>query len=453
MMLRGDPQMKPDVQYTRNGDVSLAYQVVGDGARDLLVVSGFVSNLEYAWEYPSLSRFLSRLAETSRLILIDRRGSGLSDRFREAPTQETMLRDLEIVLDAVGSAKATLFGMWDGCATSMLFAATFPERVASLILFTASAAQKPTEDYPWAWNDEEWAEWLESIRDGWGTRAWVVKNARWMGPGMLDHPDELEAWMTYTRVAASPSSAEAVMRTSSETDIREILPFVRTPTLLLHRVGDQIEPIEGARYMAAKMPNARLVELEGDDGIPWIGKPDAVVREIQTFLGERVQPSPTDRRLVTVLFTDIVGSTERAATLGDAGWTELLGEHHGRAREELDRFNGVEVDTAGDGFLATFDGPARAVRCARAIGERVRVLGLEIRAGVHVGEIEQVGKDVRGIAVHIGARITALADPNEILVSSTVRDLVAGSGLTFEDAGEHELKGVPGRWRLFRVVE
>jgi class 3 adenylate cyclase len=218
-------------------------------------------------------------------------------------------------------------------------------------------------------------------------------------------------------------------------------------------VGDQIEPIEGARYMAAKMPNARLVELEGDDGIPWIGDPDAVVREIRTFLGEHVQPSPSDRRLVTVLFTDIVGSTERAAMLGDADWTELLRGHHVRAREELDRFNGVEVDTAGDGFLVTFDGPARAVRCARAIGDRVRDLGLEIRAGVHVGEIEQVGKDVRGIAVHIGARITALADPNEILVSSTVRDLVAGSGLTFEDAGEHELKGVPGRWRLFRVVE
>ena len=453
MMLGGEPQMKPDVQYARNGDVSLAYQVVGDGVRDLLVVSGFVSNLEYAWEYPSLSKFLSRLSESSRLILIDRRGSGLSDRFREAPTQETMLRDLEIVLDAVGSAKATLFGMWDGCETSTLFAATFPERVASLILFTASAAQKPADDYPWAWNDEEWDEWLGSIRDGWGTRAWVVKNARWMGPGMLDQPDELEAWISYTRVAASPSSAEAVMRTSSETDIRQILPFVRTPTLLLHRVGDQIEPIEGARYMVAKMPNARLVELEGDDGIPWIGDTDAVVREIRTFLGERVQASTTDRRLVTVLFTDIVGSTERAATLGDAGWAELLREHHGRVREELDGFNGVEVDTAGDGFLATFDGPARAVRCARAIGERLGDLGLEIRAGVHVGEIEQVGKDVRGIAVHIGARITALADPNEILVSSTVRDLVAGSGLTFEDAGEHELKGVPGRWRLFRVVE
>ena len=363
-----------------------------------------------------------------------------------------MLRDLEIVLDEVGSAKATLFGIWDGCETSILFAATNPERVASLILFSASAAQKTAVDYPWGWTDEYWEEWLASIRDGWGTRAWVVKNARWMGPGMLDSPDELERWISYSRVAASPSSAEAVMRNSSDTDIREILPIVHTTTLVLHRVGDQIEPIEAGRYVAAKMPEARLVELPGDDGIPWIGDTEAVLREIRTFLGESVQHPSTDRRLATVLFTDIVGSTERAAMLGDAGWGKLLGEHHRRVREELDRFEGIEIDTAGDGFLATFDGPARAVRCARAIGERVLDLGIEIRAGVHVGEIEHAGKDIRGIAVHIGARVASLAGPSEIFVSSTVKDLVAGSGLTFEDAGEHELKGIPDRWHLYRVV-
>jgi len=445
-------RMRPDVSYVRNGDVSLAYQVIGSGSHDLLLVSGFVSNLEYAWEYPSLSRFLSRLAETSRLILTDRRGSGLSDRFREAPPQETMIDDLEIVLDEVGSAKASLLGIWDGCLTSILFAATNPDRVSSLILFSASGAQRATEDYPWAWSDEDWDAWLASIRDGWGTRAWVVKNARWMGPGMLDRPDELDRWIAYTRVAASPSSAEAVMRTSSDTDIRAILSIVRAPTLVIHRTGDLIEPIEGARYVAERMPDARLVELPGDDGIPWIGDTDAVLREIGTFLAEGVAHVPTDRRLATVLFTDIVGSTERAAALGDAGWAELLNDHHQRTRETLRAFDGVEVDTAGDGFLATFDGPARAVRCAQAIGERVGELGIEIRAGVHVGEIEQAGDDIRGIAVHIGARVAALAGPNEILVSSTVRDLVAGSGLTFEDAGEHELKGVPGRWHLFRVV-
>ena len=453
-MLRGEPRMKPDVQYTRNGDVSLAYQVVGDGDRDLLVVSGFVSNLEYAWEYPSLSRFLSRLAESSRLILIDRRGSGLSDRFRDAPTQETMLRDLEIVLDAVGSAKATLFGMWDGCETSTLFAATFPERVASLILFTASAAQKPADDYPWAWNDEEWDGWLGSIRDGWGTRAWVVKNARWMGPGMLDHPDELEAWISYTRVAASPSSAEAVMRTSSETDIREILrvrpdahaaPASRRRSDRAHRRG----AVHGRRRCPTRAWwswMATMASRGSETPMRW------------SVRSGRSSESASSRRRPTDDSSRSCSPTSSVPPSAPRRWEMPVGpscwrEHHVRVREELDGFNGVEVDTAGDGFLATFDGPARAVRCARAIGERVRDLGLEIRAGVHVGEIEQVGKDVRGIAVHIGARITALAEPNEILVSSTVRDLVAGSGLTFEDAGEHELKGVPGRWRLFRVVE
>jgi class 3 adenylate cyclase/pimeloyl-ACP methyl ester carboxylesterase len=446
--------MKPDVRYVRTDDVSLAYQVVGSGPRDLLLVSGFVSNLEYAWQYPSLSRFLTRLSETSRLILTDRRGSGLSDRFREAPPQETMLRDLEIVLDEVGSAKATLMGLWDGCDTSILFAATNPQRVASLILFCASATQKPAEDYPWAWTEEDWEEWLASIKAGWGTRQWVVRNARWMGPGMLESPDELEHWISYTRVSASPSSAEAVMRNSSNTDIREILPIVQTPTLVLHRTGDQIEPIEAGRYVAAKMPHARLVELSGDDGIPWIGDSDAVLREIRSFLGEsRLHYPSTGRRLATVMFTDLVDSTRRAATLGDARWAELLGEHNRRVRAQLNRFEGVEVDTAGDGFLSTFDGPARAVHCARAIGEHVRDLDLEIRAGVHVGEIEQVGHDIRGIAVHIGARVAALAGPGEILASSTVRDLVAGSGLIFEDLGERELKGVPDRWRLYRVLD
>ncbi len=443
----------PEVHYARNGDVSLAYQVVGSGSRDLLLVSGFVSNLEYAWEYPSLSHFLSRLAEMSRLILTDRRGSGLSDRFREAPPQETMTRDLEIVLDEVGSAKATLLGLWDGCETSILFAATHPERVSSLILLTASAAQKPAEDYPWAWTDEHWEEWLASIRDGWGTRAWIVKNARWMGPAMLDDPDELERWISYTRVAASPSSAEAVMRNSSNTDIREILPFVHTPTLVLHRVGDQIEPIEAGRYVAAKMPNARLVELPGDDGIPWIGDVDAVLREIRTFVAGSVQHASLDRRLATVLFTDIVGSTERAATLGDARWGEELAKHDDLTRRAITSHAGRYVSSTGDGVLATFEGPAAAVRCAMAIADAVGALGLKIRAGCHTGEIELAGDDIRGIAVHIAARVAALAGPSECLVSSTVKDLVAGSGLVFEDAGEHELKGVPDRWRLYRVVD
>jgi class 3 adenylate cyclase len=444
--------MRPDVRYVRNGDVSLAYQVAGDGPRDLLLVSGFVSNLEEAWRYPSLSRFLSRLAETSRLILTDRRGSGLSDRFGDAPPQETMLNDLEIVLDEVGSAKATLLGLWDGCETSILFAATYPDRVSSLILCTVSGTQRRAEDYPWAWTDEEWDDWLASIRNGWGTRPWVVKNARWMGPGMLDDPDELDHWMTYTRLAASPSSAEAVMRNSSNTDIRAVLPVVHAPTLILHRLGDQIEPIGGARYVASKMPDARLVELEGDDGIPWIGDTDAILGEIQAFLPQGAGHVSGDRKLATVLFTDIVGSTEKAGELGDAEWKGLLQRHHQVVRAMIARHRGEEVDTAGDGFLVTFDGPARAVRCAREIVDAVRPLGIEIRAGVHTGEVEAIDGKVGGIAVHIGARLASEAAASEVLVSQTVKDLVAGSGLAFEDAGEHELKGIADRWRLYRVA-
>jgi class 3 adenylate cyclase len=444
---------KPEVHYARNGEVSLAYQVVGDGPRDLLLVSGFVSNLEYAWEYPSLARFLSRLAEISRLILTDRRGSGLSDRFRDAPPQETMVRDLEIVLDEVGSPTTILLGLWDGCETSVLFAATHPERVSSLILMTASAAQRQAEDYPWAWSEEEWEEWLASIRSGWGTRAWVVKNARWMGPSMLADSEELDRWISYTRLAASPSSAEAVLRTSSNTDIREILPVVRTPTLIIHRLGDQIEPIEGARYVAARMPNARLVELPGDDGIPWLGDADRPLQEIAAFLGTPTEKASAARRLGTVLFTDIVGSTTHLTALGDSAWRQRLADHDRLAKDLIERHWGRHVDSAGDGLLAIFDGPAAAVRCAQAIGGALRPLDLEIRAGVHTGEVELDGPRVRGIAVHIGARVMSLAGPGEVLASSTVKDLTAGSGLVFEDAGEHDLKGVPDRWRLYRVVD
>jgi class 3 adenylate cyclase len=444
---------KPEVHYARNGEVSLAYQVVGDGPRDLLLVSGFVSNLEYAWEYPSLARFLSRLADISRLILTDRRGSGLSDRFRDAPPQETMVRDLEIVLDEVGSPTTILLGLWDGCETSVLFAATHPERVSSLILMTASAAQRQAEDYPWAWSEEEWEEWLASIKSGWGTRAWVVKNARWMGPSMLADSEELDRWISYTRLAASPSSAEAVLRTSSNTDIREILPVVRTPTLIIHRLGDQIEPIEGARYVAARMPNARLVELPGDDGIPWLGDTDRLLREVAAFLGTPTEKASAARRLGTVLFTDIVGSTTHLTALGDSAWRQRLADHDRLAKDLIERHWGRHVDSAGDGLLAIFDGPAAAVRCAQAIGGALRPLDLEIRAGVHTGEVELDGPRVRGIAVHIGARVMSLAGPGEVLASSTVKDLTAGSGLVFEDAGEHELKGVPDRWRLHRVVD
>ncbi|HEY6679846.1 MAG TPA: adenylate/guanylate cyclase domain-containing protein [Actinomycetota bacterium] len=444
--------MHPETRYARNGDVSLAYQVVGDGPRDLLLVFGFLSNIEFAWMYPSLASFLTRLASFSRLILMDRRGSGLSDRFEDAPPAETMLRDLEVVLDEVGSPKTTLFGLWDGAVTSVLFAATHPERVSSLVLFTVSAAQKPADDYPWAWDEAYWEEWLASIRDGWGTRAWVVKNARWMGPSMLDDQNELERWISYTRLAASPASAEAVMRVSSESDIREILPIIRTPALILHRVGDLIEPIEAARYVSARMQNARLVELSGDDGIPWLGDVGSVISEIEAFMGEGQGTVDAGRRLATVLFTDIVGSTAHLASQGDVAWTKKMAEHDVISRREVAVHAGRYVDSTGDGLLAVFDGPATAVRCAQAISQAIRPLGLEIRAGVHTGELESDGARVRGIAVHIGARVMSLAGPSEILASSTVKDLTAGSGLRFESAGEHELKGVPEPLHLYRVI-
>jgi class 3 adenylate cyclase/pimeloyl-ACP methyl ester carboxylesterase len=445
--------MRPDVRYARNGDVALAYQVVGDGPRDVLLVSGFLSNVEYAWMYPSLARFLTRLSGFSRLILMDRRGSGLSDRMREQPTIETSLSDLEVVLDEVGSPRTTLFGLWDGCLTAITFAATHPDRVASLVLFGSSPAQTPRDDYPWAWSEETWAEWLSSIREGWGTRAWVVRNARWMGPSMLDDPEELEHWITYTRLSAGPSSAEAVMRQNKDTDVRRVLPVVQAPTLVLHRSGDQVEEIDAGRYVASKIPDARFVELAGPDGIPWLGDTGAVLEEVERFVAGLGGSGPTGgRRLATLLFTDIVGSTEHLVSRGDAAWQRLLAEHDAIVRLHIGRRSGRFVDSAGDGVLVMFDGPAAAVQCAHEIMHDLRPLGLEMRAGAHAGEVELGGGRVYGVAVHVGARIGALAGPSEVLVSSVVRDLTAGSGLTFEDAGEHELKGIPDRWRLFRVV-
>lgn len=445
--------MRPDVHYTRSGGASLAYQVVGEGPTDMLLVSGYLSNVEYAWQYPSMAAFLSRLASFSRLILMDRRGSGLSDRFTDAPPIESTLQDMEAVLDEVGSPKTTLFGVWDGCMDSVLFAASRPERVSGLVLFSSSPAQVTKEDFPWAWDEDTWRDWLGTIRDRWGTRAWVVRNARWMGPSMFDDPAELDHWISYTRLSASPASAEAVMRNTRDTDVREILPLVQAPTLVLHRTGDQVEDVEAGRYVASKIPEARFVELPGHDGIPWIGDAESVLSEIQSFLGRGPGPAiNADRRLSTVLFTDIVGSTEQAAALGDAGWRGRLTDHERICRKAIDRYGGRLIDSAGDGVFADFDGPAAAVRCGRAIAEDLRAIDIEIRAGAHTGEVELAGDKVSGIAVHIGARICALAQAGELMVSSTVKDLSAGSGLIFEDAGAHELKGVPDRWHLYRLV-
>lgn len=449
--------MKPDVHYVRNGEVALAYQLVGDGPTDLFVAIGYVSNLEYAWEIPSNAEFFRRLAATRRLILMDRRGSGLSDRFSpsDAPPQETLVEDLRVVLDAAGSAKTALLGIWDGCLTSTLFAAAYPERVSSLILFSAYPVGLATDELPGGWDEKTWEEWLASVRLGWGTRAWTVQNLRWQGPSVLQDPDLLEQFIALNRLSASPSSAEAVLRIEKDTDIRHILPAVRVPTLVLARTGDQAQPIEGGRYIASKIPNARFVELPGDDAAPWIGDAGSVLSEIEQFLEQQGsgRASGPERRLGTVLFVDIVGSTEHLAGMGDAAWRERLAEHDSFAKHLIQQSGGDYINTTGDGFLATFNGPAAAVGCALAVGEAVRSLKLEVRAGVHTGELEIAGNDIRGMAVHICARVMSLAQPSEVLVSSTVKDLTAGSGIVFEDRGEHELKGVPDIWHLYRVLE
>jgi class 3 adenylate cyclase len=447
--------MKPDVHYVRNAGVALAYQVIGDGAADLFVAIGYLSNLEYAWEIPSNASFFRRLATSRRLILMDRRGSGLSDRFSpsDAPPQETLVEDVRVVLDAAGSARTAILGLWDGCMTATLFAATFPERVTSLILFSAYPAGLGPEDLPGSWDEEQWENWLASVRVGWGTRAWQVQNLRWQCPTVLEDPDMLEQWIAFARLSASPSSAEAVLRIEKDTDIRHILPAVRVPTLVLTRTGDQAQPVEGGRYIASNIPEARFVELPGNDAVPWVGDAKSVVSEIEQYLDQSPgRASDSERRLGTVLFTDIVGSTERSAELGDVVWKQMLEEHHATLRAAILRHGGREIATWGDGFFATFAGPAAAARCAMAAVRGTRTLGLEIRAGVHTGEVETIDEEIGGIGVTIGARIAALARPSEVLVSSTVKDLTAGSHLVFEDAGEHELKGVPDRWRLYRAV-
>jgi pimeloyl-ACP methyl ester carboxylesterase len=436
----------PRTQYAKSGDVNIAYQVVGEGPLDLVLVPGFVSHLELDWEEPRSVRFLERLASFSRLIRFDKRGTGLSDRPGGLPDLETRMDDVRAVMDAVGSERAALFGYSEGGPMCILFAATYPARTSSLILYGTYAKRRdPDGDYPWAPTWEQRLADAEEVEQSWGEESHLGAMAPSADPAMV------KWWRARARAAASPGAARDLILMNSQIDVRAILPTIRTPTLVLHRRGDLDARQEEGRYISERIADARFVELPGEDHVPWID-PDQIVDEVQEFLtGVRPIPEP-DRVLATVVFTDIVGSTERAAELGDRGWRALLDSHHDVVRRELDRFRGREIDTAGDGFLAAFDGPARAVRCAVAIGEAVRGLGLEIRAGIHTGEVERAGNDIRGLAVHIGARVSARADPGEVLVSSTVKDLVAGSGIDFQDRGAHTLKGVPGEWHLFAVT-
>jgi class 3 adenylate cyclase len=447
---------RPETRYATTADgVQIAYQVVGEGPFDLVYVPGWVSNIDLMWEEPRLAAFLQRLASFSRLLVFDKRGTGLSDPVPvgELPGLERRMDDLRAVMDDAGSERAALLGHSEGGNMCVLFSASFPERTTALILVGCYAKRTPSEDYPWAPDPVARSNEIAETERTWGR----IDPTPTLAPSLVADAAFRTWFGRYLRNGASPKAAAALLRMNSEIDTRAVLPAVRVPTLLIYRTGDLDVTVEEGRWIASRIPDARFVELHGDDHLMWGGDADAILDEVEVFLtGARRGPMP-DRVLTTVMFTDIVGSTEHAARLGDQEWSALLGRHHAVLREELRRFQGIEVDTTGDGFLARFDGPARAVRCARAVCDAVRSLGIEIRAGVHTGEVELAGDDVRGMAVHIGARVGALAGPSEVLVSQTVKDLVVGSGLIFEDAGEHELKGVPaaspgGGWGLWRVV-
>jgi pimeloyl-ACP methyl ester carboxylesterase/class 3 adenylate cyclase len=434
--------MMPVTKYAKSGDVHIAYQVIGDGPTDLVFVPGFVSHVEEWWEEPLCARFFERLAAFSRLILFDKRGTGLSDRVAEVPTLEQRMDDVRAVLQAAGSERAAVLGISEGGAMSALFAASHPERTSALVLYGTFA-----EFRSWVPTPQHFEHFLQAIDQDWGTGQSLPHFA----PSVADDPPFRRWWARHERAGASPGAAMALMRMNSEIDVRHVLGAIHVPTLVLHRTGDVTVRVEAGRYQAAHIPEAKYVELPGVDHLPFVGDSDAILSEIEEFLtGVRPVVEP-DRVLATVLFTDIVGSTSHAAELGDRRWREVLGDQRATVRRELDRHRGREIDTAGDGFLATFDGPARAIRCACAIREAVRPLGLEVRAGLHTGEIELLGDGVAGIAVHIAARVAALAGPGEVLTSNTVKDLVAGSGVQFSDRGSHTLRGVPDQWRLFEV--
>lgn len=439
--------MSSDVEYTRSGDVHIAYRVFGEGPRDLVLIPGTLSHAEVFWDFPFNQSLLKRLTSFARVIVFDKRGQGLSDRVAEQ-TLEERIGDVRAVMDAAGSARATIFGWSEGGSMSLMFSAAYPERTSGLILCGSFASVKAP---PWSVSPEGWSQFLEKLEAGWGKGILVPFNA----PSRRDDKEFVEWFGRLERASASPGSILALVRANFDIDVRHVLPAIQAPTLVLHRVGDKTIPVECGRYLARHIRGARYVELPGADHLLQAFDPETMtllVDEIEEFVtGERPVPEP-DRALVTVMFTDIVGSTERAAAIGDHRWRELLDGYLRLARRQLERFRGKEVDVAGDGLFAIFDGPARAARCACAIRDAVTQLDLEVRAGLHTGECEVAGSKVSGIAVHAGARIAAAAAPQEVLASGTVRDLVAGSGIRFDDRGSHVLKGVPGDWHLFVVT-
>ena len=436
-----------DVRIARSGDVDVAYRVVGDGPIDLVYAQGSLTHLEICWELPQFRRYCQRMAEFTRLILFDKRGMGMSDRVPGATTLEERMDDIRAILDAVGSKRAAVMGESEGGPLAMLFAAAHPERTLALILQGAEVRERTDDEWPWGESTDEGFE-----------AAMATLPERWsLGLGIYDIAPSVagQEWVREWRArvvtnACTPAAAEAFMRMAFDIDVRHVAPAVNVPTLIVHSSADKVCNVENGRFLARTIPGARYVELRDVDHVPWFN-PEQTVAEIREFLTGTRESARVDRTLATVLFTDLVGSTEHAVALGDSRWRDLLEQHHATVRRELGRFDGIERDTAGDGFFATFDGPARAIRCALAIVDAVRSLGLEVRAGLHTGEVELLEEKVAGIAVNIGARVAAQGDAHEVLVSSTVKDLVAGSGIEFEDRGVTLLKGIPGDWQLFAV--
>jgi class 3 adenylate cyclase len=440
----------PDVRYARSGNVAIAYQTYGEGPLDLVFIRGTLAELLTAWEQPLWVRHVDGLAGMGRVIMFDKRGTGLSDRVREVPTLEARMDDVRAVLDDLDIHRVVLWTAQEGSRLAILFAATYPERTSALVLYNPTVHGVRTDDHPWGRTEDEWLTELRTAERRWGERAYLVERLGRDNPAVADDPHFQDWYVRYMRRSASPGAAAAFLRMEMLGDVRETLSSVAAPTLIGHGPRER----EQAQFVAGSIPGAKALEIAGlGDVFSWVNPAanDALIEETRLFLEHLAAPPAADRVLSTVLFTDIVSSTERAAELGDRRWGELLAAHDTAVRRELERFRGREVKTTGDGFLATFDGPARAVHCATAVRDALGALGLDVRAGVHTGECELDRDEVRGIAVHTGARIAALAAAGEVLVSSIVKDLVAGSDIEFDDRGAHELKGLPGEWRVYAV--
>ena len=438
--------MAREIRYADSGGVQIAYEVFGAGPRDLVFVHGWVTNLELMWEQPRVAHALERLGSFCRVINFDKRGTGLSDRVPvdRLPTLEERMDDVRAVMDAARSERAVLFGHSEGGPMCVLFAAAYPHRTEALIMYGSFAVRSRQPDYPWAPTPEERKRHVQRLEEGWGGAVHLAE----LAPSVMGDEEFVAWWARFLRSSASPAAAVALTSMNSDTDVRSVLHTIRVPTLIIHRTGDLRADVGGARWMGEQIPGARYVELPGNDHLIW-AEPDPIFDAVEEFVTGVPPSAVPDRMLTTVLFTDIVGSTETAAALGDDTWRRTLDRHDEIVRRYVERYQGREIKSTGDGFLAAFDGPARAVRCAQAIADAVTALGLEIRAGAHTGEVEVRGDDIGGLAVHIAARVAALAAPGEVLTSRTVRDLVAGSGISFTSRGVHELKGVPGQWELY----